>query len=269
MLNSLRKYSRLFLVFLKASFIADLEYRANFTMRILTDFLWYFGQIATFKGLFFLSPKLGQWNSEETMVFLGVLFVVDAVYMILFSDNLDQFSERVSRGELDLILAKPVNSQFMVSLQKMNTAIIGNLILASSWLIYSLNQLPQFSWLQILWFCLLLPAGVMTLYSLRFLFAGFTVIFSRAENLQYLFFQIYRLGMRPDSIYSPAMKFLIFTIIPVGVIASIPSRYVIHPESAFESPLLLLWALGWSLCLIKFSNLFWSFCLRKYSSASS
>ncbi len=38
--------------------------------------------------------------------------------MIILSENLDQFSEKVHKGDLDLLLAKPVNSQFMISLQK-------------------------------------------------------------------------------------------------------------------------------------------------------
>ena len=69
-------------------------------------------------------------------VFLGLLFVIDAIYMIIIHENLENMSEKVRKGDLDLLLAKPVNSQFMITLQKANTAIIGNLVLGTSWLIY-------------------------------------------------------------------------------------------------------------------------------------
>ncbi len=259
------KYFRLFKAFFKTSLIADLEYRANFVTRIITDIFWYFGQIATFKGLYLLTPKIGQWKSEETMVFLGVLFIVDAFYMILFSENLDHLADRVSKGDLDLILTKPANSQFLLSFQRMNTAILGNLFIAFVWMAYAISELPQFYWPSLLWLLVLVPTGVVALYALRFMFGGFTIIFTRAENLQYLFFQLYRLGMRPDSIYSPGMKLVLLTILPVGLIASVPAKFLLESPH----PLLLVWTLVWSLGLVFISKKFWQFCLRHYSSASS
>ena len=54
--------------------------------------------------------------------------VVDALYMILFHDNLDSFSQKTTKGELDLLLAKPVNSQFMMSCQKVSVPYFVNLL---------------------------------------------------------------------------------------------------------------------------------------------
>lgn len=259
------KYWKLLISFFKTSLIADLEYRANFITRFFTDILWYFGQIATFKGLFLLTPKIGSWSADQTMAFLGVLFVVDAIYMILFSENLDHFSDRVSRGDIDLLLLKPTNSQFLLSFQRMNTAILGNLCIAIAWLTYSLHQLPEFQLSHVPWFLVLIPSGITALYAMRFCFAGFTILFTRAENLQYLFFQIYRLGMRPDSIYSPMMKLALLTIIPVGIIASVPAKFLLEGPD----PGLFLWTIVWSAGLIYVSHRFWNFCLKHYSSSSS
>ncbi len=261
----IKKYSRLFVAFLKASFVADLEYRANFVTRIITDIIWYAAQIITFEGLFLVTDRIGAWNLDQTRVFLGMLFFVDAFYMILFSENLDHLAQRVAKGDLDLLLTKPVNSQFMISLQRVNTAIVGNLIIALCWLGFSLYNLGDFNWLRLLWLIFLVPTGVASLYSLRFMFGGLTVIFTRAENMQYLFFQIYRLGMRPDSIYSPWLKFTLMTVLPVGIIASVPSSALLEPAN----PLVLLWTIIWSICLIFLSGRFWKFCLRFYTSASS
>lgn len=259
------KYARLFIAFFKASFVADLEYRANFLTRIVTDIFWYAAQIITFETLFRHTQQIGGWNVEQTRVFLGVLFVVDAIYMILFHDNLDRMSERVRKGELDLLLAKPVDSQFMLSLQRISTALIGNLVIGISWLTYALIGLPDFEPLRLLWLIILIPTGITCIYSVRFIFSSMSVILTRAENIQYLWFQIYKLGMRPDSIYFPWLRFIILTVLPVGVIASVPATALIGPPK----PLLFLWVLLWSGILIYLSHLFWNWCLKFYSSASS
>lgn len=259
------KYWELYKAFFKASFISDVEYRANFLTRIITDIFWYVAQILTFEVLYMHTNKIGDWNHEQTRVFLGMLFIVDAVYMILFQENMDRLSDKVSKGELDLLLVKPVESQFMVSLQKANTALFGNLLIGVAWLVYSLWNLPDFSWWRILWLIVMIPTGTVAIYVLRFCFGATAVIFARSENMQFIFYQIYRLGMRPDSIYFPWLKFLILTVLPVGMVASVPARMLINPGDYW----LPLWSVVLSVLLIYGSHRFWRYCLKHYSSASS
>lgn len=264
-MKMLKKYFRLFRAFFRASFVADLEYRANFATRILTDVIWYAAQIITFEALFRVTDRIGSWNLEQTRVFLGLLFFVDALYMILFSENLDRMSEKVRKGELDLLLAKPVSSQFMISCQRVNTAIIGNLIMATAWLSFALWGLPDFDWLRILWLLILVPAGLLSLYAIRFSFCALSLIFTKADNIQYLWYQLYRLGMRPDSIYHPWLKLLILTLLPIAAVASVPSRALLDPPDFT----LFAWVVAWSAALLYLSHRFWNYCLKFYSSASS
>ncbi len=265
MLLTLKKYFSLYVAMFKASFIADLEYRANFFTRILTDIFWYAAQILTFEVIYQHTNKIGDWGLKEMRVFLGLLFVIDAIYMIIIHENLENLSEKVRKGDLDLLLAKPVNSQFMITLQKANTAILGNFIIGSSWLIYALSGLEDFNYLRLLWLIILVPCSLAVIYTMRFMFSATAVIFTRSENLQFLWWQVYRLGMRPDSMYFPWLKFILLTIIPVGVIVSIPARALLNPPDLRY----LLWPIVLAPILIYLSNRFWKFALKFYSSASS
>lgn len=264
-MKTFAKYFKLYVALFKASFISDLEYRANFLSRVFTDILWYLSQIITFEVIFRHTNKIGDWSLEQMRVFLGVVFVADALYMIIFSDNMDQFSEKIRKGDLDLLLAKPINSQFMISLQKAATAMSSNLLMGSAWLIFSLAQLPDFNWLRLLWLLLLIPCGLVAMYSIRFAIAATAVIFTRSENLQFMWYQIYKLGMRPDHIYFPWLKWILLTVLPVGVIASVPARALL------DAPAwpLFIWVVFWAGALLYLSNQFWKFALRYYSSASS
>lgn len=265
MIKTLKKYAALYASMFKASFIADLEYRANFFSRILTDIFWYVAQILTFEVLYQHTDKIGDWNVYQMRVFLGILFVIDAFYMIIIHENLENLSEKVRKGDLDLLLAKPVNSQFMITLQKANTALFGNLIIGLTWLIYALNGLPDFNFLRLLWLIILIPCSLVVIYSMRFIFSATAVIFTRSENLQFLWWQVYRLGMRPDSMYSPAIKWVLLTVIPVGVIISLPARALLNPPDLFY----LAWPIILVPVLLYMTHRFWRFALTFYSSASS
>lgn len=263
--KNIKKYFLIYTSMFKASLIADLEYRANFFTRILTDIFWYIAQIVTFEVLYKHTEKIGDWNIYQMRVFLGLLFVIDALYMVFIHENIENISEKVRKGDLDLLLAKPVNSQFMVSLQKANTAILGNLILGVSWLFYSLHGLIGFNYFRLTWLIFLIPCSLVVIYSMRFIFAATAVIFTRSENLQFLWWQVYKIGMRPDSMYTPWIKWIILTIIPVGVVVSIPARALLNPPNYFY----LLWPLLLVPILLFCTHRFWKFALKYYSSASS
>ncbi len=263
--QGLKKYLNIYGAFIKASAIAEIEFRLNFVMRIFNDIIWYVAQIFTFEVLYQHTKYIGSWDVHQTRVFLGVLFMVDALYMIFLQENLDRFSEKVRKGELDLLLTKPINSQFMISFQRVSVSCFGNLMIASGWFVSSLMQLEHFSWPRALWIFLLVPSGFAILYAIRFAMAALSVILVRADNLQFVWYQLYRLGMRPDSIYLKWLQIIILTILPVGLIASVPARALLDPPET--------WVYVWSLLAaplsLWLSSLFWKYALTRYQSASS
>ncbi|MBX9769023.1 MAG: ABC-2 family transporter protein [Bdellovibrionales bacterium] len=266
MLQSLRRYCSIYAGLFRASLSADLQFRTNFTIRIVTDILWYVANILVFEVLFLQMSDLKGWSIQEMRVFLGVLFVVDAFWMIFFSENLDQLSDKIRKGDLDLLLAKPVQSQFMMSCQKVSSAYIGNLLLAFFWLWLSLAHYPaDLNPWAVGSLAFSIPLGLLLIYSVRFFFAASALYITRAENLNYLWFQLYRLGMRPESLYPDWLKVTTTTIFPVAFIASVPTQVAIQ----MTSPAILLWAAVLSILFLWFTTLFWRRGLRAYSSASS
>lgn len=261
----MKKYLLLYWAFFRASLTADLEFRANLATRIVTDIFWYAAQIISFEVLFNFTDDIGSWNRAQMRIFLGILFVVDAVYMVIFSTNLDFFSDNVRKGSLDLLLTKPMNSQFIMSCQRASTAHLGNLILGLAWLVWALSGQDEYVGWRLLWLIPLVPSGVLIFYSIRFLFSAMAVIFTRAENIQYMFYSLYKLGMRPDTIYPPWLKYAVLTIAPFGLIASVPARVAL----GMASSALALWAVAAALLAVFATTRFWKYALSHYTSASS
>jgi ABC-2 type transport system permease protein len=263
---NIKRYLSIYHGLFKASLTADLQFRTNFTVRILGDILWYVANIFVFEVLFLQTSNLKGWTIQDMRVFLGVLFVVDALWMIFFSENLDQLSDKIRKGDLDLLLSKPVNSQFMISCQKVSSAYVGNLLLALFWLWLALEHYPSDlnAW-AVASLVISIPLGLLLIYAIRFFFAASALFITRAENLNYLWFQLYRLGMRPESLYPDWLKVTTTTIFPVAFIASIPTQIAIQ----MRSPSILVWAAVLSVLFLWLTTRFWKRGLRAYSSASS
>ncbi len=185
--------------------------------------------------------------------------------MIFFAENVDRVSDKIRKGDLDLLLVKPVNSQFMMSLQRFNTAIIGNLIFAVSWLLWSCSNVPGIGWQQAIWFLLILPCGLIANYSIRFMMATAALVFVRVESFQYLYWQLYKFGMRPVGTFPNPLQLILKTILPMALVASIPAQ-ALFGELSWESATATV---AISMGFLWASHRVWNLGLRHYTSASA
>lgn len=265
MMGTIKKYIELFISFFKASLISELAFRFNLASRFFTDILWYAAQLSVFEVLFRHTDSMNGWGLDETRVFMGVLFVTDAVYMLLFSENLDKLGQKIRRGDLDLLLVKPVSSQFMLSFQKVSVAYIGNLVFSIGWLLWAIFQIPTVSPLSILWLVVTVPMSVVIIYCIRFMTAATALFLTKADAVNYIWYQLYRLGTRPDSFYPAILRYFVLLVLPLAFLASVPSQIILGKSS----PMMLAAGYVLALFILKLANWFWNRGLRVYGSASS
>jgi ABC-2 type transport system permease protein len=260
------KYIGLWFNFLKISWMAEAEYRLNMFVRVFSDVIWYFSQITIFEVLFYHVPRISGWDIQTMRVFMGILFMIDATYMILFHDNFENAPSLVRKGELDFILLKPMNSQFMFSCRKVNAVYSINLVIVAGYLIWAIHRLPQPpALMQYPLTLALMASGLGVLYSLRFLFAALNVILTNAGSLTYVWYQFYRLGNRPHALYPSWLRWCLLTIFPVGLIVSVPATNLV---GRLETPAIWLSPII-TLLLLYITTRYWNFVLKFYSSASS
>src|SRR3989344_7678647 len=127
--NNMNHYLHIYKTLLKINLVALLTYRGNFVSSVFSSILW-----ATF-GLFLISlltlrvPMVYGWNREELfMLMLGYNIIV-GVFHSLFSRNFERFSQIIHYGELDTLLLKPIDSQFLLSFWLFNYASLSRIVI--------------------------------------------------------------------------------------------------------------------------------------------
>lgn len=264
-MKSIKKIIQLYGAFFKASLVADLEFRLNFVLLMIAEFVWYFTQIVLYEVIFRHTQYVGDWKLEQMRVFIFLALFVDSIYMILWDSNFVKFNDDVRRGNLDLLLTKPINSMFMLSSQRLSTTHFPCFFITGGGLIWACAQIPGFQWLNLLWLILLVPSGLSVIYCGRFALNATAILFTRADFLQYIWYSLFRLGLRPDAIYAGVLRFVLIFFLPFAMIASVPARFLLEPINwGF-----VVWALVMPGVLIALLTKYWKFCLRFYSSASS
>jgi ABC-2 type transport system permease protein len=213
------------------------------------------------------------WGKYEFLTFLATTLFVNSIVQALFMPNAEEFSELIRTGGLDFALLKPIDTQFLVSLNKINWSSLANLLFAIGLLAYCLFHLPQLPGLvQIVLYPLYLVCGVAILYSLMIALAATSVWLGRNQTLYDFWFYITNFSRYPMEIYrgpvgGPLQWFFTF-IVPVLVVVNVPARLMAKPLAAQNWPL-ALFGVAAAAASLWLSRMIFTAAMRSYRSASS
>src|SRR5260221_14313968 len=70
------------------------------------------------------------WGKYEFFVFLATGLFVNSLVQAFFMPNCEEFSELIRTGGLDFALLKPIDTQFLISLHKIDWSSLANFLFA-------------------------------------------------------------------------------------------------------------------------------------------
>lgn len=260
------RYLKLYLNFLRFSFSKAMEFRLDFTFRIIMDCIYYGVNIAFFQVLFLHTPLIAGWSNEEMMVFISITLLVDSIHMTVFSSNMWWLPFYINRGELDFYLIRPVSPLFFLSLREFSANSFMNLLIALGIFIFSLiNYSKEFSFAELSLLILLILNGCFLYYCLQMLMVIPVFWTQSTRGFIDLFYSMGLIGERPDRIYKGVIRVLFTWILPFCLISSFPAKIFIEGFK-WET---FLHITGVTFTFWVIMKLFWAKGLKNYSSASS
>jgi len=260
------RYLRLYAYFVRFAFSRAMEFRADFFFRIVMDTVFYAVHIGFFKLIFLHTPSLAGWKEAEVIVFVSGFFVVDALIMTLFSNNLWWLPQLINRGDLDYYLVRPVSSLFFVSFRDFAANSFMNLLIACGilgWAIW--NYAAPLSTASVALYLVMLLVGAMLYFSIQMLLLLPVFWTHSGEGFRAIGWQLGNFMGQPDRIFTGWTRRVLVTVVPAAVVASFPARLLLE---GFQWSV-LLHMLGVSLAFWILLIWLWNRALKNYSSASS
>ncbi len=260
------KHLKIFWQFIRTSIIREMEFRANFIANNLINIFWAAYLIIIIEVIFVQTNSLVGWSKAEILFLLGTWMLVSDLARLTFSPNLKTLADHVFKGDLDFIMTKPLNTQFIVSTNYFNIKALPMIFVNIGIIIYAALQISAPITLSgFLLYLLLLICGILANYSLLLGLMTLNFWFIKADNLHNLWDSFTNFGRYPLAIFPRTMMTIFITFIPVGLIS-------VFPSMAFLGRLELGWiiyALLFSIFIFWLSRKFWNFAIKYYSSASS
>src|SRR6476619_4448251 len=143
-------YFRVFLMFVRNSLVRDMMFPANFLIESISSFGWVMMNVGFYLLIFKYTSQISggdagdAWDKYQFFVFIATSMFINSIVQMFFMTNADEFSELIRTGGLDFALLKPIDTQFLISLRKIEWASFSNFLVAAALMIYALPRVEGF-----------------------------------------------------------------------------------------------------------------------------
>jgi len=267
---SFLKYVRMMGHLARYTLARELAFRGNFLVKVSVELLWLGILIAFYRTVFAKTSHIAGWSESEYFFFVGCFFALNGLIETLFLENCNEFAELVRTGDLDFLLLKPIDEQFLVSCRRIDWGSAPNLLMGAILMIIALVQQGwAFDPLRIGAFFLTFGCGVAIAYSFMLLLTSVSVWMVRNQSLMEMWWLFTTLARYPREIFSgrwaePLGQFFTF-FVPILLVSNVPANVMVR----VLDPAMVGLTVASAVVLLWVSRRFFHFALRSYRSASS
>lgn len=251
--------------FTKISVMQQLEYRLDFFISILVECVFLLSKLTYVYIIFQADVEIKGLSHSHIMLFIGTFILMTAIFTCLFMDNFYDIPRKVERGDLDLLMMRPISLQFYLTFQNVNLAlfipnmIAGTVLIVLGWIQLGLST----AFVNFFVFFLLILIGVLLTYTVFQIphILSFWII--KTEGIIIIADRLWDFNNMPMLIYNKWIQRIGIFIIPVFVITNFPFLSVLNRLTLG----LVIWAILAAILFMILLRLLWSRALKRYCSA--
>ena len=269
-LAGLARYFRMLGSLARFTLSREMAFRGNFLVKVSVEILWLGILLVFYRTVFSKTKFVADWPEEQYLFFVGCFFAMNGLIEMLFLDNCNDFAELVRTGDLDFLLLKPIDEQFLITCRKIDWGTAPNVLMGMAVMAGSLWQMHwHFDAARVAVFLVTFACGTAIAYSSMLLLTALSVWMVRNQSLMEMWWLFTSLARYPREIFlgtwaEPIGLFFTF-ILPILLVVNIPAAAMVRVLDLrmVGFTLVATAALAW------LSRRFFLFALRSYRSASS
>ena len=172
-------------------------------MKVSVEVLWLGILVAFFRTVFGRTNAIAGWNEPQYFFFVGCFFAMNGLIEMLFLDNCNEFAELVRTGDLDGLLLKPIDEQFLITCRRIDWGTAPNILMGSILMLIALVQMHwHFDVLRISTFLVTVVCGTAIAYSFMLLLTSISVWMVRNQSLMEMWWLFSSVARYPKEIFA-------------------------------------------------------------------
>jgi len=134
------RHLRLWRRFLIQAFIRDTHYRLHFFTTLGVGLVQLGVALVPIWLLFGYTHDIRGWSQADVVAVLGLYQIMTGLLAAFVAPNMARMTTYITRGELDIVLVRPVAAQFYLTFRWINLAELGNVATGTVILFLGLNR---------------------------------------------------------------------------------------------------------------------------------
>jgi ABC-2 type transport system permease protein len=264
------RYARLLGQLGRYTLARELAFRGNFLVKVSVEALWLSILLAFYATVFAKTSRVADWSENQYLFFVGSYFALNGLIECLFLENFNEFAELVRTGDLDFLLLRPVDSQFLISCRRVDWATAPNILMGMAVMGIGLVRMHwQFDPVRVGAFLVTFFCGLMIAYSFMLVLTTFSVWLVRNQSLMEMWWLFSSLARYPKQIFegtgAAPLGFFFTFVLPILLVSNVPAMTMVR---ALDWQMVGYTVVATVVCLWA-SRRFFTRALQSYRSASS
>src|SRR5271166_5919742 len=137
------RYLRLLGALARYGLARELAFRGNLIAKVAVEVLWLAILLIFYLTVFQNTSSVAGWTEERYLFFVGCYFAMAALVETFFLSNCNEFSDLVRSGDLDFLLLKPIDEQFLVTCRSIDWSTLPNVLVGAVVMVVSLWRMDD------------------------------------------------------------------------------------------------------------------------------
>lgn len=264
-MKTLNKYIHIYFLFFRNCLLSQMEYRLNFFAGIVVDFFFLFDKVIYAFVVYNLNVSIYGLTPEQVVIFIGSYAIILSIYCAIFLVNINvTLPGNVKSGNLDIILTKPISTQFYLSTSYVEYAtmipdLFGGIFIV---VLACVKMGMSVSFLTILGYIFFIIISVVIIYGLYFCIQLLTFYITDTSAIGGILNSLLDLNNMPMHVYNKVFRNIFLFVFPVLLFGNLAPLFFIGQLSLT----LALWGIFVAVGLIVLSIVLWRHMVKKYTS---
>lgn len=242
-------------------------YSMNFWIAFFVDTFMFGFQLLTFVSIYQYIDTINGWDLNQMIIFIGTFSIIDALNMSTYFFGLISLPDKIRTGTLDMIITKPIDTQFYISAEQFNPGSFLGVIVGILMVVYGVsNGNYQITVIHVVGYILLVIMMYALLYALLILIRVLAFIFIKIDAIAQAEDSIIEFAFKiPGTAFKGISRFIFLVLLPYGLIATVPTQQMTQLLEPGQ------WAavIGITTFFLVLSRVLFKLGMKQYTSASS
>jgi ABC-2 type transport system permease protein len=262
MKHQIKKYWSIFWKFRMLHLMRQMEYRGDFLFWTVVATMWTIFNFFFYILIAGVNGGIAGWSIIEMYILMAVFSLLDTFTWSFFYQNMQEYTNSIFSGKMNMLLTKPIDTQFMLMTQTNSLNNIFRFFIGIGVLAWAVPQLEVsvslFTWLL---FVIMFIVALAFIYFLWFFLSTFAFWVEKLDNINNMIPAMRRVWQVPRQVYTGITSVLLTLVIPIGLVVSVPSEILVSKAAPFW----LLYLTGFAVGMFFISRWFFNFSIKKYS----